>query len=65
MMTVLQSSPSRNWKDDILSLVEYQNKDGIATLTLNDPPANTYSYEMMRELDDAILRARFDARCMC
>lgn len=44
-----------------MSLVEYQNKDGIATLTLNDPPANTYSYEMMRELDDAILRARFDA----
>src|SRR5262245_15052602 len=32
----------------------------MATLTLNDPPANTYSYEMMRELDESILRARFD-----
>ena len=30
-------------------------------LTLNEPPANTYSYEMMRELDAAILDARMDA----
>ena len=29
-------------------------------MTLNDPPANTYTYEMMRDLDDAILQARFD-----
>ena len=41
-------------------LVEYAVADGIAFLTLNDPPANTYSYEMMRQLDDAILQARFD-----
>ena len=34
--------------------------DGIFTITLDDPPANTYSYEMMRELDDAILAARMD-----
>jgi enoyl-CoA hydratase/carnithine racemase len=33
---------------------------GVATLTLRDPPANTYSYEMMQELDAAILRARMD-----
>jgi enoyl-CoA hydratase len=43
------------------ALVDYRNVDGIAILTLNDPPANTYSYEMMRQLDDAILTARFDA----
>jgi enoyl-CoA hydratase len=41
--------------------VEHRNADGIALLTLNDPPANTYSYEMMRELDAAILDARMDA----
>lgn len=36
-------------------------KDGkIAILSLEDPPANTYSHEMMRELDSAILDARFD-----
>jgi enoyl-CoA hydratase/carnithine racemase len=41
-------------------LVEYTTQDGIALLTLNDPPANTYSYEMMQELDRVILRARMD-----
>jgi enoyl-CoA hydratase/carnithine racemase len=34
--------------------------DGITTIELNDPPANTYSYEMMLELDTAILNARMD-----
>jgi enoyl-CoA hydratase len=41
-------------------LVRYSVADGIALLTLNDPPANTYTYEMMEELDRAILRARMD-----
>lgn len=41
-------------------LVNYHSENGVAVLELNDPPANTYSYEMMRELDDAILAARFD-----
>jgi enoyl-CoA hydratase len=35
--------------------------DGVYTITLDDPPANTYSYDMMRELDEAVLRARMDA----
>lgn len=35
--------------------------DGILTIELRDPPANTYSYEMMREIDDAILKARMDS----
>ncbi|HZH90916.1 MAG TPA: enoyl-CoA hydratase/isomerase family protein [Pyrinomonadaceae bacterium] len=41
-------------------LVRYAAEGGVAVLTLNDPPANTYSYEMMRELDRAILAARMD-----
>ena len=41
-------------------LVQYAAADGVAVLTLNDPPANTYSYEMMGELDRAILAARMD-----
>ncbi|HEU4767339.1 MAG TPA: enoyl-CoA hydratase-related protein [Pyrinomonadaceae bacterium] len=40
--------------------VDYKNADGVAVLTLNDPPANTYSYEMMQELDACILAARMD-----
>jgi enoyl-CoA hydratase/carnithine racemase len=43
------------------TLVHYSVRGGVATLELDAPPANTYSYEMMRQLDDAILAARFDA----
>jgi enoyl-CoA hydratase len=42
------------------TLVRYEVRDGIAIFTLDDPPANTYTHEMMRDLDAAILRARFD-----
>src|SRR6187549_461063 len=42
------------------TLVDYSVNDHIAVITLNDPPANTYSYEMMQQLDAAILRARMD-----
>lgn len=41
-------------------LVSYRTQNGVAILEMNDPPANTYTYEMNRELDEAILRARFD-----
>src|SRR5438045_2455897 len=42
------------------TLVNYRVEDGIAVIELNDPPANTYTYEMNRQLDECILRARFD-----
>ena len=42
------------------TLVNYRVEDGIAIIELNDPPANTYTYEMNRQLDDAILNARMD-----
>jgi enoyl-CoA hydratase len=35
--------------------------DGVCVVELNDPPANTYSYEMMQEIDAAVLAARMDA----
>jgi len=41
-------------------LVTYRTQGGVAIFELSDPPANTYTYEMMQELDQAILRARFD-----
>jgi len=43
-------------------LVDYHVDRGVAVLTLNDPPANTYSYEMMQQLDARILEARMDER---
>jgi enoyl-CoA hydratase/carnithine racemase len=41
-------------------LCRYEVKDGIATLTLDDPPVNGYTYEMNRKVDERILEARFD-----
>jgi enoyl-CoA hydratase/carnithine racemase len=40
--------------------VRYEARDGVAVLALDHPPANTYSYELNRSLDEAILRARMD-----
>ncbi len=42
------------------TLVNYTVTDGIAVIELTNPPANAYSYEMMSQLDNAILQARFD-----
>src|SRR2546427_2401727 len=42
------------------NLIDYRVEKGVAIFELNDPPANTYTYEMTRELDECILRARMD-----
>src|SRR6202166_3227630 len=41
-------------------LVKYRVEDGIAIFELDDAPANTYTYDMMLQLDAAILKARMD-----
>jgi len=41
-------------------LVEYRVENGIAILELSNPPVNSYSYESLQELDQAILKARLD-----
>jgi enoyl-CoA hydratase/carnithine racemase len=41
-------------------LVHYRVEDGVAVFELDDAPANTYSYEMLQQLDACILRARMD-----
>src|SRR5437899_4614823 len=41
-------------------LLQYRVEDGVAVIPLDDPPANTYTYEMNRQIDEAILKARFD-----
>ena len=41
-------------------LIQYDVIDHVAVIKLNNPPANAYSYEMMLELDTAILKARMD-----
>jgi enoyl-CoA hydratase/carnithine racemase len=43
-----------------VALFHRTKERGIAILELDAPPANTYSYEMMKELDAGILEARMD-----
>ncbi len=41
-------------------LVRYRVDNGVAILEMDDPPANTYTYDMMQQLDAGILNARMD-----
>lgn len=45
---------------EVKELVHYRVDQGVAVIEMDDPPANTYTYEMMRQLDEAILKARMD-----
>lgn len=47
-------------KTETPNLVKYRVDQGLAILTLSDPPANTYTHEMMQALDQRILAARMD-----
>jgi enoyl-CoA hydratase len=42
------------------ALINYRIDAGLAIIEMFDPPANTYTYEMNRQLDEAILQARMD-----
>jgi enoyl-CoA hydratase len=41
-------------------LILLEKCEGVATIALQAPPANCYSYEMMRQFDQAILDVRMD-----
>ena len=40
--------------------IEQRKEDGILILEISNPPVNSYTHEMLRQLDDALLQARFD-----
>src|SRR5438552_18805232 len=44
-----------------MALVEYTQKDGVAILELNNPPANAHTLETLKQMDEAIVKARFDS----
>ncbi len=56
MATTLPAATSETTK----RLINYRKDDGVGVIEMCDPPANTYTYEMNRQLDDAILQARMD-----
>jgi len=41
-------------------LIRSSFEAGVAVIELSNPPANAYSYEMFRQLDEAVLAARMD-----
>src|SRR5688572_21726117 len=43
-----------------MAKVDVRTSGGVCLPTLNEPPANTYSYAMMRVLDAALLDARIN-----
>src|SRR6266436_1195545 len=56
MATTTQPTTSETAK----KLINYRKDAGVGVIEMFDPPANTYTYEMNRQLDDAILQARMD-----
>ena len=56
MATITQPATGEATKQ----VVNYRTDRGVAVIEMNDPPANTYTYEMNRQLDEAILKARMD-----
>src|SRR6201988_5169419 len=57
-----ETQKTRDWTSGELDhpVIQYRADNGIAVIEMDDPPANTYTYAMNRQLDDAILKARFD-----
>ena len=41
-------------------MIEYRVDNGVAILEINRPPVNSYTTDLLKELDAAILEARFD-----
>src|SRR6202051_153053 len=58
MAAITPSPPATS--DTPKQILNYRTDAGVAVIEMNDPPANTYTYEMNRQLDDVILRARSD-----
>ena len=56
MATTVQPASGETTK----TLINYRTDAGVAVIEMFDPPANTYTYEMNRQLDEAILKARMD-----
>ena len=60
MSTTTAPAPATAGITDKKRLAYYESKDGVGYIVLNDPPANTYTYEMNRQIDECILEARMD-----
>src|SRR5215475_3844606 len=41
-------------------MIEYRDDNGVAVMEINRPPVNSYTTDLLKELDAAVLDARFD-----
>jgi enoyl-CoA hydratase len=60
MENKMGAAPNHTQITETSNLVTYRVDQAVAILTLTDPPANTYTHEMMQTLDQRILTARMD-----
>ena len=44
-----------------MALLDYRVDDGLGIIEINNPPANVYTLDSLKLLDEAILKARFDS----
>src|SRR4029450_1276263 len=44
-----------------MALIDYREQQGVGILEFNNPPANAYTLESLKQLDEAIVRVRFDS----
>ncbi len=42
-----------------MALIDYREQDGVAIIEINNPPANAYTLESLKQLDEAVVGARF------
>src|SRR5437588_12433185 len=43
-----------------MPLIEYRVQDSVAIIELNNPPANAYTLDTLKQLDETIVKGRFD-----
>jgi len=41
-------------------MIEYRVDNNVAVMEINRPPVNSYTTDLLKELDAAVLEARFD-----
>jgi len=59
------NQPPIDKERESMTVVKYEVKERVAIITLCDPPANTYTHQMFRQFDAAVLKARFDTDVDC
>src|SRR6266436_3658390 len=56
-----QVGSHRTGGEVLMALIEYRAENGVGIIELNNPPANAYTLESLKQLDEAIVKARFDS----